>query len=917
MAEQTYTYTNESFSGTDIVATILMPNVKTGGNIIYTVGELQTISYSIHQDRYPVRSIGNINAKDYVMGPRTIAGSLVFAVFNKHFANKIMKDLSSAVDPGYSFLMDELPPFDIVLTFANEYGLRSKQTIYGVRLINEGQVMSINDVYTENTYQFVATDLEYLNSENSYSSYTSGADTIYKIVDDSVTVYNTSSVYDLKAVPSTLKDIMLNYEIKSKATDTSKGRVNFWLTPSQTTGYIKIQSDEYFVEIDVENDMQDNSVTVPLYTGDYTAYWSSIENKSNIINFQLVKKSTTNDSDSSDDSDNKPAPIVEAVGDNFIKICSNVKNHVKAIYRNQDGETFSLVLSGKRATITGLNSNEVYKIATTNNDLTDTSNFVGVTTLSFGFDEFKSLLDYLHYNQKALKNSDFNIYTQIISDAEDIAFSNKKYTSVPGCLAKVYSNYEDELDGLKTEDFPNIIEYQNKVDKLNALIEATKEVIAIVSNLNNDSTYGYNYSVMVVKPPVLESSDFCTNNFIITDDIESLEFYRVYTNSIQYCKTIEKRNFTSDSNGNIICTFLGKAETNHYVYAINKYGFRSQNVSFYTLGNEDKSSALEKKDEEDSEVNYEISRIQSLYLYSLKDSLTSNEKKRLTMELAKTPTNKYVRIPKIEETTSISIKISLDENESLLDKNACKAVISLLDKTLYNDTKYKISAKNIMTFTAIEHGIKEDEIYSIWIEDENGTQISECITVQTCTDDSEKYTVDEYFIDKTIGGLEDGFTKDNIVSSTLQSILDSNSNDQSISKSDIFDKILIDIISQNGILSNMFDILYSFFKVFTEDTYTISEDFFDIFPSLSDDVLTINKDCMMHIINLNVDGVTETDVSIETSLGNNKFYYASQDSIYTIAYFVDDSLDNRSGFILSNNINKRYASYKIQVKVGV
>ena len=170
MAEYKYKYPNESFSGCDMTASIVYNWVEedSKGKLkkrysSHVLGELQTISYSIHMEKRPVRSIGNVNAKDYVMGPRTIAGSLVFAVFNRHFAKNIMAEHNNYFSEGQAFLVDELPPFDVVISLANEYGLRSKLVIYGVRLLNEGQVMSVNDVFTENTYQFMATDIEYMN----------------------------------------------------------------------------------------------------------------------------------------------------------------------------------------------------------------------------------------------------------------------------------------------------------------------------------------------------------------------------------------------------------------------------------------------------------------------------------------------------------------------------------------------------------------------------------------------------------------------------------------------------------------------------------------------------------------------------------------------------------------------------------
>lgn len=166
-----------SFSGTDMVATC---NIL-GETIV--LGTLQTISYSLHMDRRPIRSIGNINAKDYTQGPRTIAGSLVFAVFDKHIlyhmaevfnqgngtyknnAYTALYEKYKSFTKNRHILSDELPPFDITITFANEYGNKAKLAIYGVQLVNEGQVMSINDIYTENTYQFTALDIDYLRAD--------------------------------------------------------------------------------------------------------------------------------------------------------------------------------------------------------------------------------------------------------------------------------------------------------------------------------------------------------------------------------------------------------------------------------------------------------------------------------------------------------------------------------------------------------------------------------------------------------------------------------------------------------------------------------------------------------------------------------------------------------------------------------
>lgn len=164
-----YHGTNSTYSMADMVASI---SIKTDyGTITTSLGELQTLSYSIYQNKTPVRVLGNMNAKDWVFGPRTIAGSLVFAVFNKHWLMNLYDNLKEKAGmKNWHFISDEIPAFDITLTFANEYGFDSRMAIYGVRLMNEGQTMSTNDIYIENTYQFVANDIELMDSLRAYQT---------------------------------------------------------------------------------------------------------------------------------------------------------------------------------------------------------------------------------------------------------------------------------------------------------------------------------------------------------------------------------------------------------------------------------------------------------------------------------------------------------------------------------------------------------------------------------------------------------------------------------------------------------------------------------------------------------------------------------------------------------------------------
>lgn len=156
-----YMKTYQSFSGYDMVCTIEMPMPK-GGTYTQVIGELQTITYSIHQEKSPVRCLGDMNAKGYVFGPRTIAGTLIFTVFDRHWTTKMEKEYLANAGVNAHMLADEFPPFNLTISCANEYGHDAVCSIFGITLVNEGQVMSINDVFTENTYQFYATDVQYL-----------------------------------------------------------------------------------------------------------------------------------------------------------------------------------------------------------------------------------------------------------------------------------------------------------------------------------------------------------------------------------------------------------------------------------------------------------------------------------------------------------------------------------------------------------------------------------------------------------------------------------------------------------------------------------------------------------------------------------------------------------------------------------
>jgi hypothetical protein len=133
------------------------------------LGELQTISWSTHREKSPVRPLGSVYPRAYTRGPRSIAGTLVFTVFYKHALHELLESNYKVYNSGTSdydlqqntpVLPDQLPPIDISLVFANEYGAMSHMGLYGVEFFQEGGTFSIEDIFSENIIQYVARDMD-------------------------------------------------------------------------------------------------------------------------------------------------------------------------------------------------------------------------------------------------------------------------------------------------------------------------------------------------------------------------------------------------------------------------------------------------------------------------------------------------------------------------------------------------------------------------------------------------------------------------------------------------------------------------------------------------------------------------------------------------------------------------------------
>ena len=145
-----------SFTGADIKA------IAAVGGSIKVLGSLQTITYSVHREKSSVLLLGRVNPISFTRGPRTIAGSMVFTVFNR----EVLEELSNVypddpIDGDFgSILVDQIPPFNVTITFLNEDGFLSSLVIYGIDIVDDGQTMSVNDMIIENVKGYKARGLD-------------------------------------------------------------------------------------------------------------------------------------------------------------------------------------------------------------------------------------------------------------------------------------------------------------------------------------------------------------------------------------------------------------------------------------------------------------------------------------------------------------------------------------------------------------------------------------------------------------------------------------------------------------------------------------------------------------------------------------------------------------------------------------
>ena len=169
MSNEVNTYT--AFSGADMVAYV--------GTI--RLGNLYAISYSIMREKGPQYGNGSSDPLTFNRGKRIIAGSLVFSEFDTGGLSELMENslyqfacrngstafrdsgsqgTGATLDAGYEWKQplypDQLPPFNITLTFINDHGKMATRSIFDVEISSSGGGVSMDDLRLEEQMSFAA-----------------------------------------------------------------------------------------------------------------------------------------------------------------------------------------------------------------------------------------------------------------------------------------------------------------------------------------------------------------------------------------------------------------------------------------------------------------------------------------------------------------------------------------------------------------------------------------------------------------------------------------------------------------------------------------------------------------------------------------------------------------------------------------
>lgn len=217
-----------SFAGSDIVCTFAGKHIAA----------LQGLSWNIQREKTPLFTCGSANPRSFSRGKRGIGGSMVFQFFDRealldalrgdqlYLANRYeiqeslaytrvydlaaangLLAMSSFVDTGIATAdgnfgpiavtidkvlaspryVDEIPPFDIVITMANEYGHIAQKSIIGVEILNVGSGFSVDSMSIDEAMTYVAREITPTRNQHTVDQSTGNVTNVSSGRDPSIT----------------------------------------------------------------------------------------------------------------------------------------------------------------------------------------------------------------------------------------------------------------------------------------------------------------------------------------------------------------------------------------------------------------------------------------------------------------------------------------------------------------------------------------------------------------------------------------------------------------------------------------------------------------------------------------------------------------------------------------------------------
>lgn len=867
---------------------------------MHTLGSLQTISYSTHQDRAPVRSIGNINAKDYVQGQRTIAGTMVFAMFHQHWMIPFLEELNDHVS-NTDIWSDELPALNLTLSMVNEYGYRSCMVIYGVKFIDDGGVMSINDLFTENTLQYVATGIQPLRSAGQYQHSYNSKVSPFKISESSIVErawsWNGIQSYN-KKWPTKYRGIMINSEEVTSAKYRDVIANNEEMTSAKyryiPTVYINkpiVETDDYILDI-VLNDptaVDHNNITnVYTFNATNNKAYEAVKKVENIWTVSVPKGEyhigikDINDNfvddiyylrldNESFDNANDDYPIIVEIEDTRVKVLPNNIDHDHIM-------------------VTKLKEGEYVDEATD-----DSMSYEIAYNTSIGqFNSKEVIIENLHPDTK------YSLYTYKAnsdSKSHEVSFKTFNKSEYGNELLKEYVINNSDI--LVNKDLANYnfnstkYEYDNIIDSIIDLPNSNMktELLFYAVKLQNELNACYNESGNL-NTISLNKVHPLLNKFDIDDDVDSIVVYKKKNNRNYY--TIKVPAYTDYE-------YNGAPNTHYFAQPIlknNKKGIKSDFICF----NEEQRDYLKKYENintlsQFSFINYEYSY--ENYNEGLKNAIKAANNLTTFKSLLPAP---------YAEVKNEVLYIDMDYSDHMVEEYyLCIATpFDALNCTPIR--KIKVDNDNLlMKIEKYRTGIIKNNYYLLWIQDKNFNNISPAFILSTYKDDIDIIDYNYNKCNKLIKSIKADMKNSIYMSQINDAILNMLTDKEGLKYKDLeycLIQLLLVLYGDQKTPYVMDDIVINVVDSISKNPILKSK------VKNNNGIITFSSDTSSTFISC----VNIANDYIEKSVYKESYNIDNCDNGYTVLCLTDGTNSYRSGYILINNSTKEVYASNIELE---